>query len=185
MDTYIAFLKGINVGGKNIIKMDALRDMLERLGFENVQTYIQSGNIIFVSSKNENKLAKMIQKAIQEKFNIFIDVILRNSEEISGIIHDCPRKYKEKLEEPNPSKINKLYVGMMPRMMTQVDVKKIENYASEADGYEIIACDVYLWLENGAGSSKLAKSLSKLETPVTVRNWKTMNKLYQIVENEL
>ncbi|MDF2636607.1 MAG: cytoplasmic protein, partial [Pelosinus sp.] len=90
MIIYIALLRGINVGGKNMIKMADLKHMFEALGLCRVETYIQSGNIIFESEENEETLRVMIENAITKLNGSSIAVILRTATELEQIIQDCP-----------------------------------------------------------------------------------------------
>ncbi|MDB5083637.1 MAG: hypothetical protein JWN30_523 [Bacilli bacterium] len=87
---YIALLRGINVGGKNIIKMADLRHTFETLGFKQVKTYIQSGNVLFESDDDEDSLRQRIEHEIESDFGISLTVILRTVEEIERIIENCP-----------------------------------------------------------------------------------------------
>ena len=88
---YVAFLRGINVGGKNKIKMETLREICAALGFENVKTYVNSGNIIFETAKTtDKKTAVIIESAIEKEFALKIKVIVRTMAEIAQIIAGNP-----------------------------------------------------------------------------------------------
>src|ERR1043165_2092697 len=88
---YVAFLRGINVGGKNKVKMETLREACAALGFENVKTYINSGNMIFETSKsNDTKLAEKIEKAIEKEFSLNIKTMVRSIAEIEDIVKNNP-----------------------------------------------------------------------------------------------
>ena len=100
MIKYIAFLRAINVGGKNLIKMDELKKRFETLGFKNVRTYIQSGNVIFQSfTSDQNVLAKKIENLLQKNLSSVVLVFLRTVEELNAIVKFDPyQKQKFKLE---------------------------------------------------------------------------------------
>lgn len=181
MTKFIALLKGINVGGKNIIKMNELKEIFISIGYSDVQTYIQSGNVIFSSLKNKAGIPSEIKNAIDKKFHISPDIIVRSAQEFCSIIADCPSEYLKRLKLQSDTKLNKLYVGIMQNPLNQADILKIEFFTSENDEFIINENDIYLWIENGFGKSKLAASLSKAKTPITVRNWKTINKINNII----
>ena len=100
MIKYIAFLRAINVGGKNLIKMDELKKRFETLGFKNVRTYIQSGNVIFQSfTSDQNVLAKKIENLLHKNLSSDVLVFLRTVEELNAIVKFDPyQKQKFKLE---------------------------------------------------------------------------------------
>ena len=88
---YVAFLRGINVGGKNKIQMESLREVCASIGFENVKTYINSGNLIFETSKTDDKkLAERIENAIEKESGLQIKTIVRSIEEIEEIVKNNP-----------------------------------------------------------------------------------------------
>jgi uncharacterized protein (DUF1697 family) len=89
--TYIALLRGINVGGHKIIKMDALREAFVGLGFSEVATYVQSGNVVFkAAAKISGDLAKKIEEMLLRRFNMTVPVIVRNAEEIALVLKNNP-----------------------------------------------------------------------------------------------
>src|SRR5687767_8997468 len=91
MSKYVAFLRGINVGGKNKIKMESLREMFAALGFEHVKTYINSGNVIFEAAEtNDKKLSDKIEKEIEKEFSLKIKVMVRTIDKIRDIIANNP-----------------------------------------------------------------------------------------------
>lgn len=99
MSTYIALLKGVNVGGHNKIPMSKLRELLTKEGFQNVQTYIQSGNIIFQSSDKTDVIENNIQKAIHVHFGFDVAVIVKTYQELQDIFDACPFSAKKKGKE--------------------------------------------------------------------------------------
>jgi uncharacterized protein (DUF1697 family) len=174
---YIALLRGINVGGQKKIKMVDLKNMFETLGFKNVKTYIQSGNIVFdYDCTNTTKLGNYIEKKISETFGFFVKAIIRTDEEFRNLVNNNPF-----VKEPNVE-LDKLYVTFMldipePSTVIFLDVKKEEN-----EKFLIISREVYLYCPNGYGRTKLNNAMfeKKLKNVATTRNWKTIN---NIVEN--
>ena len=182
MTIYIALLRGINVGGKNIIKMADLKRTFENMGLSLVQTYIQSGNILFKSQESEETLCKKIEKEIEEVFGFFVTIILRTAAEIEWIICNCPFSEKEVLEAETSSKVESLYVSLLTHVPAQEKIRNLNAYTSEGDKYQIKGREVFLLFNNSIRNSKLANNLKKLDVPGTVRNFKTMKKLNELAK---
>jgi uncharacterized protein (DUF1697 family) len=183
MIIYIALLRGINVGGKNMIKMADLKQMFEALGLCRVETYIQSGNIIFESEENEDTLRVMIENAITKLNGSSITVILRTDTELEQIIQDCPFS-EEEIVDAELANIEgeSLYVSLLPNAPLQEKIGRLNSFQSVNDKFHIKNRDIYLLLRHSIRNSKLANNLQKLEIPSTTRNWKTMNKLCSLVK---
>ncbi|HYF81548.1 MAG TPA: DUF1697 domain-containing protein [Clostridia bacterium] len=177
MNIYIALLRGINVGGKNIIKMADLKRVFETMGLCEVQTYIQSGNVLFKSNEEEEILRKKIEYEIEDVFGFSVAVILRDSEELERIISSCPFSKGEVSEAESSSEGESLYVSILAYAPSQEKSEHLNKYRSENDEYRIIDREVFLLFRHSIRNSKLANNLQKLEIPATVRNWKTINKL--------
>ncbi|MHB8130161.1 MAG: DUF1697 domain-containing protein [Mobilitalea sp.] len=177
MTIYIALLRGINVGGKNIIKMANLKRSLESVGFNQVQTYIQSGNILFLSNEDEEVIKNRIEQKIKEDFDLSIPVILRTSTELEWIINNCPFSFDKITEVESKSEVECLYVSLLSKPPTQDKIEKLSTYSNENDLFLIEGREVFLLFSNGVRNSKLANNLQKLDVTSTVRNWKTINKL--------
>lgn len=181
MSTFIALLRGINVGGKNKIKMADLKCMCEEIGFTNVETYIQSGNVIFKSNENEEVLAEKIERGLEEKFGIKSSVILRTASELYQLKESCPFSEEELKEaEEKNTEGESFYVGFLTKAPEAEKIELLNAYKSERDNFVIKDRNVYLLLHHSIRNSKLANSLHKLDDTVTVRNWKTVNKLIEI-----
>jgi Uncharacterized protein conserved in bacteria len=174
---YIALLRGINVGGKNIIKMAELKRVFEAVGLCEVQTYIQSGNVLFKSNEGEEPLREKIEREIETIFGFSVIVVLRTAEELERIIWNCPFSAEEVSEAESSSKAESLYVSLLTHAPSQEKIENLNAYRSESDEYRIIGREVFLLFRHSIRNSKLASNLKKLEVPTTVRNWKTINKL--------
>lgn len=178
---YIALLRGINVGGKNKIKMVELKMMFEGLGLSRVQTYIQSGNVLFESEEMEEVILRMkIEEGIEATFGFPVSVILRTSEEWRNIIDNNPFSEEEMLKAEARSDKECMYVAMLQDEPTQGGVERLAAYQNEHDRYCIEGKEVYQLFDQSIRDSKLASNLHRLGVPVTVRNWKTMNKLLSL-----
>lgn len=187
MTIYIALLRGINVGGHHIIKMSELKKAFEGLGLLNVQTYIQSGNVLFQSDEAEEPLRKKIEQEIEATFGFSVLVVLRTAAEWEQMIRDCPFTPEQIAEAENASASESLYVSLMPHAPLQEHTARLNPYTSEADTFRIIGREVYLLFCQSIRNSKLADNLHRLEVPATVRNWKTINKIAlmaRAMENE-
>lgn len=180
MTIYIALLRGINVGGKNKIKMDELRKMIESIGLESVQTYIQSGNVLFLSEEDKDTLRKRIEAEIEKTFGFTVSVILRTDEDLERIINACPFS-EEKIAAAEAScEGESLYVALMQDVPLEEGIERLKAYKTENEEYQIVGREIYLLFQKSIRNSKLANNLQKLGVSSTVRNWKTMNKLSAI-----
>ncbi|MEG0774878.1 DUF1697 domain-containing protein [Clostridium sp.] len=177
MSIYIALLRGINVGGKNIIKMAELKQVFEEMGLGDVKTYIQSGNVLFKSNEVEEVLQKRIEHEIQRNFGFPVPVILRSDLELEYIIDNCPFTKEEILEAESLSEVESLYVALLEHSPSQEKIQLLNNCKSESEKYIIKGRDMFLLFHNSIRNSKIATNLQKLDVPVTTRNWKTLNKL--------
>lgn len=178
---YIALLRGVNVGGKNKIKMAELRLHLESMGLNQVKTYIQSGNIVFESNDNEESLQKQIEKKIEEEFGFSVSVVLRTGMELESIVENCPFSEKDVSEAKASAVGESLYVALLLESPPQETIERLNNYKNEYETYKSENREIYLLFYNSIRNSKLSNQLQKLGTPVTIRNWKTLNKLNTLV----
>lgn len=181
MMNYIALLRGINVGGKNIIKMAQLKAIFEDIGFQNVKTYIQSGNVLFSSNKSESVLINIIEEKIHTDVGFKVSVILRSEEEFNNLIKNCPFSEKEILEAQGNASSEVLYVAFLKQEPLEENIDKFSVYETGEDKYKIIGRDVYLLFHDSIRNSKLGNNLGKLDNSATTRNWKTINKISDLV----
>jgi len=174
MKTYIAFLRGINVGGKKKVLMAELRDLLTDFGLKNVKTYIQSGNIIFNSEDKETiKLEEEISNIIQLHFGFDVPVLVKTYQELEQIFYACP--FSE--EKKQKSYFSLLY--SVPNEAIQDDISKMDY---QNDLVEITQKCVYLYPALGYGKSKYNNNFfeRKLKVTATARNYKTLVKLLEL-----
>lgn len=178
MQTYISLLRGINVSGHKIIKMDALRKMYEELQLQQVQTYIQSGNVIFQSNQTDTKLLeKEITHKIKEVFAFEVAVLVKEFAEMQEILHQNPF-----LPQRNED-IKNVYVTLLSQLPTQANIDKI-NGQFEEDEFVILDKIIYLYFPNGYGKTKLTNNFfeNKLKVAATTRNWNTFSTLIHMAE---
>lgn len=174
MNKYIALFRGINVGGKNILPMNELVEILESMGFENVQTYIQSGNVVFQSRKKAgSKDAADISNRVLEKKGFEPSVLLLGEKDLQNAIAN----------NPFPTDSGKaLHFFFMKSLPEEPDIQKLESLKTDSEEIALHAGVFYLYAPEGIGRSKLAANVEKaLGVPGTARNWNTVNKLMSMV----
>ena len=180
METYISILRGINVGGKNKIKMNDLKELYEELKFKNIITYIQSGNIIFNSNQKaaDQNIAKQIEKGISKKFNLDVAAVIRTINELKNII-----KINPFLTMPGID-IEKLHVTFLEKVPGQIELDNTKKHDYTPDKFIIAGREVFLYCPGGYGKSKLSNNFfeNKLKVKATTRNWKTVKKLVELAE---
>jgi uncharacterized protein (DUF1697 family) len=162
---YVALLRGINVGGR-ALKMDVLRAAAEGCGFAAVQTYIQSGNVLFTSRKGTRSVAGSLHDAILEVSGIDTRVVVRTAAELGAAVGANP--YPDQVADPTKVSVCFLYDDARP---TLAAVPAAE-YAPDA--VTVVGAQAYLSTPNGMGRSKLVEPVMKrLGVLGTVRNWRT------------
>jgi uncharacterized protein (DUF1697 family) len=182
MQTYISILRGINVSGHRKMKMDALQQLYTNLGFSNVQTYIQSGNVVFQYKKTSlQDIEQAISKKVLEQFGFDVPVIVLEKEELNQIIRNNPF-----ISDPSKD-IKFLHITFLSAEPSKVAYNKIDEEHYNGDEFKIINKSIYLYCPNGYGKTKLTNSFfeNKLKVTATTRNWKTTKELLLISEKLL
>ena len=178
MTKYISILRGINVGGKRKILMADLRALYQSLGFENIITYIQSGNIIFASKqKNKNNaFTKKIKDAIFEKYGFDVPVIMRSMEELKSIVENHPFEKKKGVQ------IENLCLTFLSEVPTEENLAKINTYDYSPDLFQVIEDNAFIFIQGKYHQSKLTNNFfeKQLLVSATTRNWKTVIKLLEL-----
>ena len=177
MQTYMAILRGINVGGKNKIRMADLVRKLEVLELKNLQTYIQSGNLIFEHENvSESELARQIAEAIVKEFGYRVPVIVYTVETLNEII----------FKNPFVSDVSKdekfLHVSFLAETPTQSEVDQLNEYNDLPNEFRVGYLAIYLYCPNGYSKTKLNNQFfeKKLQVTATTRNWRTTLKLAEM-----
>ena len=176
MAVYVALLRGINVGGHKRIPMGRLRKSLEALGFEQVKTYIQSGNVVFKTAKlSPAGLSKRIEESILRDFGHSVSVISRTLEEMGKTIETNPFLKKRGIDPA------KLHVMFLPESPVPSALKQFEGLTAAPDQSRCLGKEIYLYLPNGVGESLANNPLERrLLKRGTIRNWRTVSNLYQM-----
>lgn len=179
MAVIISMLRGVNVGGHNLIKMDALRALYLSLKLRDAQTYVQSGNVIFRTEERDHALlAKRIQKGIERSFGFCPDIILRTCSELRDVVARNPFATRRGID---PRKFLVTFLSSHPSPEARKKVLKIETAPEELriDGREL-----YIYYTNGLARPKVPwmAIVKALETTGTGRNWNSVTKLLEIAE---
>ena len=179
MPIYISLLRGINVGGHKRIKMEQLRASFEKLGFEQVKTYIQSGNVVFKAAKlSPSKLSGRIEEGILSDFGFPVSVVSRTVDEMAETVGNNPFLKKRGVD---PEKLHVMFLTEAPAAAA---LKMLTELTATPERSCCLGKDIYLYLPNGAGESILMKKpLDRLLSVVTTtRNWRTVNALHQMCQ---
>lgn len=170
MKTCIALFRGVNIGGKNILPMKNLVVILENIGCKKVKTYIQSGNAVFQTVKNETtKLAEKISSRVLESHGFKPKVLLLDISELEEAIENNP------FETENGKALHFFFLDTLPK---QPDLEQLTSVKSTTEEFKLDKKVFYLYAPDGVGRSKLAAKVEHaLGVPVTARNYNTVNKL--------
>lgn len=170
MTRYITLLRAVNVGGR-VIKMDELKQIVALPGIKNITTYIQSGNILFDSTKEIPALKKAIEAALKKALDYEVTVFIKTIPELESIIADCP--FTETAD-------NKIYISLLADKPGKENIQQLEALKAAGEDLSIKGNTVYITCPAGTyGNTKLSNINveKKLKTAATTRNWNTMNKL--------
>lgn len=166
---YAAFLRGINVGGKKKIPMAELRTMATELGYTDVATYINSGNLVFASAKKPATLEKELSTGLKSTFGHSVDVCVRSQVELKKILAANP------YPDGDPSKVTVAFLTAAPPAGA---ADRIAGLAKDHEPFTIAGTVVYVHYANGLGRSELAEKFSKtVGVSATVRNIRTVEKV--------
>ncbi len=173
MTTHVALLRGINVGGRAMVPMAELRSLLSTLGLVDVETYIQSGNVVFRSTETDGaELVSRIEAAITESFALTVTVMLRTPAELAELVGRNPFL----ADEPD---LAKLHVVFLDREPSADAVAGLDPDRSPGDRWKVRGREIYLHLPGGAGRTKLTLDYFERRLGVrgTARNWRTVLEL--------
>ena len=174
--THAALLRGINVGGKNILPMKELARLFGDAGGSNVRTYIQSGNVVFDAPKGAQAIANKVAAAIEKRYGFRSPVIVRSAEEWRNTIGRNP--FIETVADQRWLHVYFLADAPQAGAIGGLDPKR-----SAPDVFHVLGREIFLHLPNGMGRTKLTNAYfdSKLSTVCTARNWATVLKLAEII----
>jgi uncharacterized protein (DUF1697 family) len=173
MITYVALLRAINLGPRNQIKMADLRAMFAVLGYGDVQTYIQSGNVVFQAEEDEQSLRQRIEQQIEATFGFPVTVALRASDEMALISAQSPYPPDALAEDES------LYVALLTETPSPEGADRLLASETAPDEFRLIGREVYLLYRRSMRDTKLTNTLleKKLGVAATTRNWRTITTL--------
>jgi uncharacterized protein (DUF1697 family) len=175
MDVFIALYRGINVGGKNPVKMESLRAMHERLGHQQVKSYIQSGNIAFSANGSADAIARKVAAEFAVEFGLAAKVVVVAAKRLGAIVEGNPYT---KLAAENPKTV---HAGICEGEPSEKGLTALLTKTGGSESFVIGNGIVYLHAPDGFGTSKFAAGMEKAcGVPMTVRNWRTMEALWKM-----
>lgn len=167
-------LRGINVSGQKKIRMADLKSLYESLGLMNVQTYVQSGNVVFDSEEMDaEKLRKSIEAQIETTYGFPVPVLIRSGADFRRIIESHPFAEEEQV---------RVLVTFLYERPEKSKLENLSHYEDKVDQFEIGEQEIFLFCPGGYGKSKLSNTFfeRKLGVIATTRNWKSVNALLQM-----
>ena len=177
MGIYVAMLRSINVSGRNRVAMADLRSLVEGLGYGDVATYVQSGNVVFTGTGASATVAGRIADQITAQLGLEVPVVVRNRRALSGVISGVP--YPGADDEPTQH-----HVTFLAQRPSAANVTKLAEKATPfgPDRCEVDGQDVYLHCPGGYGNTKLNNAFIErhLGVTATTRNWRTVNTLAEM-----
>jgi uncharacterized protein (DUF1697 family) len=178
MPIYISMLRGINILGRKRVEMTRLREMLEGMGFEQVRTYINSGNVVFKTGKSApSELSRRIEERMVAEFGFSALVITRTANELGRAIEGNPF-VKESRSDPS-----RVFIGFLTQAAKADAVSKLQARATKAEQAHCCGKEIYVYYVDGMGRARLLTHgvLERvLAVSVTMRNWNTVSKLYEM-----
>lgn len=179
MTCYLALLRGINVGGNTKVPMKELRPAMEDAAFDEVATYLNSGNVLFQSDENDRaELANRLSTLIEDHFGTTTPVVLRTFDELDRTLAHNP--FLDEEEE-----FKWLHVMFLDRVPAEASTNALDPERSPGDRFHVDGHDIYLHFPNGSGRSKLTIDYFErtLDVTATGRNWNTVTKLHGMMQD--
>jgi uncharacterized protein (DUF1697 family) len=172
MTRYAAMLRGINLGSRNRVAMPALRELFEAMKFTDVETYVQSGNVVFSASSKPD--GRAIAGRMAKDLGVESPVLVRSASELAKIVKGVPFQ----------GDASAFHVTLLEDKPKAADVKAIDAGKFAPDEFAVVGKEVYLRCPKGYGVSKLSNAFweKKLGTVATTRNWKTITNLHDLAK---
>jgi uncharacterized protein (DUF1697 family) len=173
----IVLLRGINLGAHNRIAMPELREALESAGYDDVRTYVQSGNVVLTSRDSAKKVSGDVEQLIADRFGLEIDVVVRTRSELAKVVERNPLRRQAK----NPKRYQVSFLESKPAPKL---VRELEEVAADREEVVGIGREIYAWHPEGVARSKLWARLAGkgLGVTATARNWTTVTKLLELAD---
>ena len=173
--TYVALVRGINVGGRRKVAMADLRALVAEVGAEDVATYVQSGNVILKSRERPAQLAPAIEREIERALGLQVRVVLRTQAQLAKIVAGNP--FTRDRQDPT-----NLYVTFLAERPDRERVRELEEQKFEPERFRISGEEIFLLYPSGYGRSKVTNALfeKQLGVAATTRNWRTVTRLAEL-----
>ncbi len=175
---HVVLLRGVNVGARNRLAMSALREALHGAGMRDVETYLQSGNVVLDGdSTTPHELARRCEAVIAERFELTVAVVVRTRAQLARVVRRDP--LGDVADQPKLYQVSFCAAKPAPAALRKAAASAVEGERIVAHGSEI-----YAWFPHGIGRSRLAAQLAKHDFGVvaTARNWTTVTKLLELAE---
>ncbi|RYD96606.1 MAG: DUF1697 domain-containing protein [Sphingobacteriales bacterium] len=176
MQQYIVFLRAVNVSGKHIIKMQALKAVLQAAGFGEVTSYIQSGNLVLKSRLDAPAVGKRVKELIAAEFQLDIDVFVKSRVALQQALDHCP--YRDGCLP------NRVFITFLDRKPDAALLEKLEAMDHKDEVFAVWEEMLYFYLPEGMATSKMSNNYfeSKLKLRSTGRNVNTVKKMLELAE---
>jgi uncharacterized protein (DUF1697 family) len=177
MARLVVLLRGINIGSRNRISMPELREALEDTGYDDVRTYLQSGNVVLTSTASAKKVARNCERLIADRFGLEIAVVARTHSELAKVVERNPLKRVAK--DPKRYQVSFLETKAAAKV-----VRELEDVAADQEEVVSIGREIYAWHPARVARSKLWAKLAgkNLGVTATARNWTTVEKLLELAD---
>jgi uncharacterized protein (DUF1697 family) len=174
----IVLLRGINLGPRNRIPMPALRELFTSAGFDDVRTYLQSGNVVLSSDADSERLAQECERRIAHAFGLNVDVIVRTRDELAGVVGRNP--LAEVAVNPKRYQVTFLQSELMREVVDELTALAV----AEEEQLIAVGRELYAWHPEGVARSKLGTRLAGrgLGVKATARNWSTTTNLLAMAD---
>lgn len=174
MPRQVGLLRGINVGGHNKIGMASLRELLGDLGFDNVRTHLQSGNIVFTVDTSPDESARAVEAGIADRFGSAVPVVVRTRDELARTVDDNPLREVA----TDPAKLLVIFLSGAP------DRQRVESVDPGSEVFSLGTREIHLWCPDGVRESRLSAVFweKRLGLTATARNWNTVTKLLALAD---
>ncbi len=178
MALYVALLRGINVGGKNLIKMSALKDCFEAGGFDEVATYIASGNVLFRATEAAPALTERIEKLLSKTFDYRAAVVVRSHTQMRAIVEGAPKRFGA-----DPATYHSDVIFLKPPLTAKAALKQMPTKEGVDEAHAGRGAIYFARLSSKAAQSRLSRVVSMpIYQSMTIRSWSTTTKLQRLIE---
>ncbi len=170
--TYLSLLRGINIGGRKKIRMQDLAQLYEAMGFLNVRTYIQSGNVIFEAADEDGaRVASRIEDGIRRRYGFDVRVLIKTAPQMRRVLDD------------KPFDDERIFVTFLFQTPQHIPIDELNRVKQLSEQFHIAGDIVYFFCPDGYGRTKLSNNFleAKLKVAATTRNWKSVRALHELM----